>query len=365
MKDNDTILENIFSNDDEFQDFEFFPLSHEENNRIQNPQSGFNQNFQPPKFPGGNFPGGNFPGGFPPNNNFPGGSNLGANVSPANLGSPPNYIPSKNDGSVKSLNSNAPGTDNFGNPTLKSVSQNSIRFCLYQFTYIWERNGRAYWAFLLNVDRVSVSGLRWFSNRWVYFGVGLRRIDSFICYRNTCEICNNSNLYRNGDDNTFTSSRKLYTNSEIRQSISKTLVSLDIPELKDDYLIQPIGIVDGENVESTIPCVKYRNTHYSINLEITYPETIDKNIKNKITQYANESSIETVKIINAVRGSDDSLNPLESFDACTKVISKALASFSSEFNSKLRDPEIDKDISREITHSITENKVTDNWKTKI
>lgn len=365
MKDNDTLLENKFNDDDQFEDFKFFPLSIEETKRDPNPLGGFNQNFQPPKFPGGNFPGGNFPGNNFPGNNFNGGNNQGANVNPSTLGAPPSYIPSKNDGNVKSLNSSGPNFNNTGGPNQKAVSQNSIRFCLYQFTYIWERNGRAYWAFLLNVDRVSVSGLRWFGNRWVYFGVDLRRIDSFICYRNNCDTCNNSNLYRNSNTNSFVINRKLYTNSDVRESISKTLVSLDIPEIKDDFLIQPIGIVDGENIESSIPCVKYRNTHYSINLEITYPDTLDTNIKDKITQYANESAIETINIINSVRGANDSLNPLEAFDDCTKVISKALASFSSEFNSKLRDPEIGKDIAREVTHSITQEKITDNWKTKI
>ena len=134
--------------------------------------------------PSFNYPGGGFtPPGFNYHNNNP--NQPGMPKSP-----PPNYIPNKNDG----------GTQNFSQseytPSTKAVSQNSIRFCLYKYTYIWERNGRSYWAFLLNVDRVSVSGFRWLGRRWVYFGVDLRRIDSFTCYNrftpfDNCENCNN------------------------------------------------------------------------------------------------------------------------------------------------------------------------------
>lgn len=361
MYDRDTHLTNKFDQKEEiFEEYEFFPISTDEMQRIPNLPSGFNPNFQPPKFPGGNFPGGNFPGDNFPGSNFPGGNFPGGNMNPSALGAPPNYIPSKNDKNVKSFKSQGPG-----GPQTKAVSPNSIRFCLYQFTYIWERSGRNYWAFLLNVDRVSVSGLRWFGRRWGYFGVDLRRIDSFICYRTNCDNCTENVLYRHDIEDGFKNSTKLYTNSEVRESISKTLVSLDIPETKDDFLIQSIGIVDGENIESTIPCVKYRNTKYSINLEVTYPETLDINTKDKIVEYANESARETINVINSARGIDNSLNPLETFNDCTKVISKALGSFSSEFNSKLRDPSIGKDISREVTYSITQCKVTDNWKTKI
>ena len=120
------------------------------------PEEGFN----PPAF---NFPGGDFT---PP----------GAPKSP-----PPNYIPSKKEQGVQNINQGqyTPGT--------KAVSPNSIRFCVFKYTYIWEKNGRSYWAFLFNVDRRSVSGFRWTGRNWIYFGVDLRRIDSFVCYRSTFE----------------------------------------------------------------------------------------------------------------------------------------------------------------------------------
>lgn len=118
----------------------------------------------PPDFdsaPGFNFPGGAFnPPGLP--------------KSP-----PPNYIPSKNSVGVQSFSSSGDGIGT------KAVSADSVFFCRYKFTYIWERNGRRYWAFLLNVDRRSVSGFRWLGSNWVYFGVNLRSIDAFVCYRST------------------------------------------------------------------------------------------------------------------------------------------------------------------------------------
>lgn len=94
------------------------------------------------------------------------------------IGLPPPYIPSKNDKGVQNLNF---GISESGiNPT--NVSAKSIRFCLFKFTFIWQKNGRNYWSYLIHADRRSVAGFRWVGWRWVYFGVDLRKIDSFICY---------------------------------------------------------------------------------------------------------------------------------------------------------------------------------------
>ena len=140
--------------------------------------------------PGGNIPPiDNHPSGEifnPPGFNYPGGGFKppGAPKSP-----PPNHIPSKKDHEVQNFNQGQYG------PETKAVSPNSIRFCVFKYTYIWEVNGRNYWAFLYNVDRRSVSGFRWNGRSWVYFGVDLRRLDSFVCYRSTftddCKNCEN------------------------------------------------------------------------------------------------------------------------------------------------------------------------------
>ena len=84
---------------------------------------------------------------------------------------PPSYLPSKKDTNVEQLEI---GTT--------AVAPGSIRMCLYRYVYIWQRNGRSYWAYLTFVNRRSIAGWRWAGYRWVYFGVDLRSIDSFVCY---------------------------------------------------------------------------------------------------------------------------------------------------------------------------------------
>lgn len=111
----------------------------------------------------------------PPN---PGGSPNFGNA-PQGLGVPPNHIPAKNSANVKSMNYS-------NNPNVKHGPGGPggfppIRMCLRKYTYIWQQNGRSYWAYLLSVDRYQVSGWRWINWRWVYFSLDLRRIDSFYC----------------------------------------------------------------------------------------------------------------------------------------------------------------------------------------
>ena len=69
-----------------------------------------------------------------------------------------------------------------GGPGIKAVQPGTLKPCTYRYVYIWPRFGRGFWAFLTFVGRRSASGYRWNGNRWVYFGIDLRRIDSFICY---------------------------------------------------------------------------------------------------------------------------------------------------------------------------------------
>jgi hypothetical protein len=69
-----------------------------------------------------------------------------------------------------------------GGPSIKAVDPGAIRPCRYQFIYIWPSYGRPFWAWLTFVGRRSISGFRWNGRRWVYFGMDLRQIDSFVCY---------------------------------------------------------------------------------------------------------------------------------------------------------------------------------------
>ncbi|WP_243108570.1 hypothetical protein [Clostridium rectalis] len=92
----------------------------------------------------------------------PGGGGGGRPPGRPPSGRPPSYIPNKS-------------------PGIKAVNPGSLRPCLYRFVYIWPRNGRGFWAWIVFVGRNSVSGWRWTGRRWIYFGMDLRRIESFVC----------------------------------------------------------------------------------------------------------------------------------------------------------------------------------------
>lgn len=63
-----------------------------------------------------------------------------------------------------------------------AVDPGAIRRCIHHFVFIRLSNGRQFWAWLTFVGRNSVAGYRWNGRRWVYFGIDIRRIDSFICF---------------------------------------------------------------------------------------------------------------------------------------------------------------------------------------
>lgn len=95
---------------------------------------------------------------------------MGGGQSAAPSGPPPSFTPSKNEMQKQ------------GGPSLKAVEPGAIKPCKYRYIYIWPENGRGFWAYLTFVGRQSVSGYRWNGRRWVYFGMDMRRIDSFQCY---------------------------------------------------------------------------------------------------------------------------------------------------------------------------------------
>jgi len=344
----------IYENNIEFQNSEIPSIPYESFQRQRPPFPPKSDGKIPPM---GNFPPGfNYPGGGfnPPGFNYPEGNynQPGMPKSP-----PPNYTPNKNDGGVQSFSQGQYG------PGTKAVSSNSIRFCLYKYTYIWEVNGRSYWAFLLNVDRVSVSGFRWLGRRWVYFGVDLRRIDSFVCYNRSAIVddCDNCNNFRQ-DDISLLSSKKEYSLNGTRDVYTQTLVSLDIPDIKEYSLTQPIGYVDDNSINTEVPCLKARNIGYRITLEVTYPSNYDKVIKNKINEFANEASNDAYKILSSTRHSEGYPNPLETYNLSLSLIPEALNTFSDSFNSKLKllTPSIDNH--NDISYSIREEKDNATWK---
>lgn len=126
----------------------------------------FNPPPRPPFGQPGGPQGGGTPFGPPPPFGQPGGPQGGGAPS----GPPPAVTPSKQNATFKA----APG--------VMAVEPQTLRPCLFRFVYIWPRRGRGFWAWLTFVGRRSASGYRWNGRRWVYFGIDLRQIDSFICY---------------------------------------------------------------------------------------------------------------------------------------------------------------------------------------
>lgn len=70
----------------------------------------------------------------------------------------------------------------YGAPVVKAVDPGAIRPCTFRFVYIWPKRGPGFWAFLTFVGNRSVSGFRWTRGQWRYFGMDLRRIESFQCF---------------------------------------------------------------------------------------------------------------------------------------------------------------------------------------
>jgi|GEM_PF-572288 len=64
----------------------------------------------------------------------------------------------------------------------KAIDPGAIRPCRFRFSYIWLRNGNSFWAYITFVGRTSISGFRWNGRRWIFFGMDLRRIESFTCH---------------------------------------------------------------------------------------------------------------------------------------------------------------------------------------
>lgn len=123
--------------------------------------------FRQQHFPGGNNPPPRPPYG-PPGGHpgMPPGGHQGMPSSP-----PPGYKPPK------------PVEPHMhGGITPKAVDPGAIMPCRFRFTYIWLRNGNSFWAYITYVGRTSIAGYRWNGRRWIYFGMDLRRIESFTCH---------------------------------------------------------------------------------------------------------------------------------------------------------------------------------------
>ena len=63
-----------------------------------------------------------------------------------------------------------------------AINPGAIRPCRFRYVYLWLDNGQQFWAWLVFVGSRSIAGWRWLGFRWVYFGIDLDRIESFVCY---------------------------------------------------------------------------------------------------------------------------------------------------------------------------------------
>lgn len=82
------------------------------------------------------------------------------------MGPPPSVTPKKSEAEVE----------------LTAVDPGSLKPCRYRYVYIWLKNGKSFWVWLTYVGKTSISGWRWTGFYWVYFGIDLKKIESFICY---------------------------------------------------------------------------------------------------------------------------------------------------------------------------------------
>lgn len=146
---------------DEFQPPFFCPL-------CQEMYYGYRQFPSPPQFP----PGTGGPMGGPPMGNPPGAPPFGNQPGGVPMGPPPNFTPTKAQGFAAPQAGISP----------MAIDSGAIRRCRFRFVFIWPKNGRGFWAWLTFVGRRSIAGYRWNGRRWVYFGMDLRRIESFYCY---------------------------------------------------------------------------------------------------------------------------------------------------------------------------------------
>ena len=91
-----------------------------------------------------------------------------ANIPPQS--SPPPFIPSKTE------------ISNSGNSVVKDITTENMKDCFNKFTYVWQLNGRSYWAYITSCDKKSLSGWRFIAFKWIYFGVDLSKIECYISY---------------------------------------------------------------------------------------------------------------------------------------------------------------------------------------
>ncbi|CAM2904755.1 hypothetical protein HAHI6034_07300 [Hathewaya histolytica] len=65
--------------------------------------------------------------------------------------------------------------------SMHTAGRRSLCDCFNRFTYLWLRNGRAFWIWLVAVYDTYIICYRWNGTRWVSAQIDKRRIEHFIC----------------------------------------------------------------------------------------------------------------------------------------------------------------------------------------
>lgn len=113
---------------------------------------------------------------------------------------PPSKLPLKNNKNVKIIDYDGthkcppPKPSHQGGPTsgpgysgenpCKYVPPSYIRNCVGNLVYVWEINGRGYWAYLNKFERGFLTGWKWMGRRWIRFNQHVKRVDAILCYKN-------------------------------------------------------------------------------------------------------------------------------------------------------------------------------------
>ena len=95
--------------------------------------------------------------------------------NPLNLGYPPSKIPSYHSkGIVKAKDCYCPNC---------KCSNQKFRLCAYRYTYLWLKNGKAFWCYPTHITGTIISGWKWKNYKWKFFSMPVKRINNFYCYR--------------------------------------------------------------------------------------------------------------------------------------------------------------------------------------
>lgn len=118
-----------------------------------------------PGYPG--YPGFPQQPGFPSQPGFPG--QHGQPGQPGQQGAPTSPPPNR--------------TPAYPDAQLRAVDPGGIAGCLYRYTYVWTSRNKGFWYYPTFVGRTSIAGYRWNPQwyRWEYYGLDLKKIDSFQC----------------------------------------------------------------------------------------------------------------------------------------------------------------------------------------